>query len=297
VDRQQFVRLVGATIAAPWLDLVAPLEPTPVPRRVGRADIDQIQAVTEAFRSLDNTHGGLVGRDAVFAQLHWSAQLLHADCPTRLRPHLFAAVSRLAGVAGYMAFDGYAHDDARRAFHFGLQCAEHADHWQLRAHLLNQLARQATWCGQPFDALVHVDRALLRPDRLTPVERASLYTQKARALARLGRTEDTLASVGTADEQLATADRREAPAWMAFYDHAQHHSDTGQALYDLALAGKRTNAAHRLAYAVAHHGTPYARLPCQTGQPAHGHSRPAQRRHHRTSGTRTGREPHLPPRG
>jgi hypothetical protein len=44
---------------------------------------------------------------------------------------------------------------------------------------------------------------------------------------------------------------------MAYYDHAQHH--TGHALRDLSIAGHRTQATPRLAYAVAHHSDEYAR--------------------------------------
>jgi hypothetical protein len=51
---------------------------------------------------------------------------------------------------------------------------------------------------------------------------------------------------------------------MSFYDSAQHHTDTGQALYDLALTGHKTQAPQRLAYAVAHHGKPYARSRAMT---------------------------------
>jgi hypothetical protein len=264
VDRQQFLRLASTVAALPWLDLFTPPTPTPVPAKIGEADIDHIRSATLAFRKLDNTHGGTVGREAAFAQLRWSAQLLQAECPERLRADLFSTVAYLAGVTGYMAFDGYAHDDARRAFHFGLQCAEQAGNWHLRAHILNLLSRQATWCGQPLDGLTYADRALLAQDRLTATERASLRTQQARALARMGRVQDTLAAVGVADEEYARANPSDAPAWMNFYDHAQHHTDTGQALYDLAIAGRKTQSGQRLAYAVAHHAKPYARSRAMT---------------------------------
>src|SRR6266702_4079567 len=46
---------------------------------------------------------------------------------------------------------------------------------------------------------------------------------------------------------------------MAFYDHAQHHGDTGHALFDLSIQGRRTQAAQRLAYSVAHHAPAFAR--------------------------------------
>jgi hypothetical protein len=43
----------------------------------------------------------------------------------------------LSGVCGFVAFDAYVHDDARRMFAFGLSCAEQAGDWHLRAKLIS----------------------------------------------------------------------------------------------------------------------------------------------------------------
>jgi hypothetical protein len=158
-----------------------------------------------------------------------------------------------------MAFDAYAHDDARRSFRFSLACAEQSGNWHLRARLLNMMARQAVWCGQPDDGLTYVEMALVRNDRLTATERASLHTLRARALAKLHRNQDCLAAVGAADDAFAHANPAVDPPWMAFYDHAQHQGDTGHALFDLSIHGCRTQAAQRLAYSVAHHAPTFAR--------------------------------------
>jgi hypothetical protein len=107
--------------------------------------------------------------------------------------------------------------------------------------------------------LTHVETALVRSDRLTATERASLHTLRARALAKLRRPQETLAAVGAADDNFAHANPAEDPPWMAFYDHAQHQGDTGHALWDVSVRGRRTQAAQRLAYSVAHHGAEYAR--------------------------------------
>jgi hypothetical protein len=62
VDREQFLRLTGAVMALPWLDWFSPSTPSPAPAKVSRANIEQIRTVTEAFRSLDNRHGGAAAR-------------------------------------------------------------------------------------------------------------------------------------------------------------------------------------------------------------------------------------------
>lgn len=249
----------GSAATLPWSDLSVPLEPTPVPTRVDAHNVEQIRLATATFRAWDNAHGGGLAREAVFAQLRWCARLLRADCPEPQRPQLFSAVAELAGVAGFMAFDACAHADARRAFGFSLRCAEESGDWHMRAATLSMMARQAIWCGQPDDGLTYVETALVRSDRLTATEHASLHTLRARALAKLFRPQETYAAVSAADEAFARADPAEDPVWMAFYDHAQHQGDTGHALWDLSIAGRRTQAAPRLAYAVAHHGNEYAR--------------------------------------
>jgi len=259
VDRQQFLRSAGAVVALPWLDLFAPIEPTPLPKKISREDIDQVRLAAATFMNWDNTYGGGLAREAVHTQLRWSAQLLRVDCPSSLQPDLFAAVAELGGVVGFMDFDAYAHDDARRTFGFSLTCAEESNNWHLRASILAMMARQAIWCGLPDDGLTHVETALVRRERLSATERASLHTLRARALAKLHRPQETLTAVGAADDAFAHANPAEDPPWMAFYDHAQHHGDTGHALWDVSVRGRRTQAAQRLAYSVAHHGAEYAR--------------------------------------
>jgi hypothetical protein len=121
------------------------------------------------------------------------------------------------------------------------------------------LARQAVWCGLPDDGLTYIETALVRSDRLTATERASLHTLRARALAKLCRPQESLAAVGAADDAFANANAAVDPPWMAFYDHAQHHGDTGHALWDVSIRGRRTEAAQRLAYSVVHHSAEYTR--------------------------------------
>lgn len=259
VDRRQDLVPGSAAASLPWLDLYASIEQTPVPAKVTKVDIAQVRVATETFLTWDNTYGGGLAREAVFAQLRWSAQLLHADCPEPLRAALFGVISEFGGVAAFMAFDAFAHADAARTFRFSLRCAEESGNWHLRASVLSMMARQAVWCGQPDDGLTHVETALVRNDRLTGTERACLHTLRARALAKLGRVQECLSAVGAADDAFAHSKPADDPAWVGFYDHAQHQGDTAHALFDLSIKGRKTQAAPRLAYSVAHHEAEYAR--------------------------------------
>jgi transcriptional regulator with XRE-family HTH domain len=263
VDRRNFLAATAgaaAYAAAPAFDLLSSVSHAPIPDEVRQSDIQQVRSAARVFTSWDHTYGGGIVREAVTAQLRWSAELLEVRCPDRLRSELFAAVGYLSGVCGFMAFDAYAHDDARRMFAFGLSCAEESGDWHLRAKLLSHMARQAIWCGDPDRGLTNTELALVRADRLTGTERAMLHTARARALGKLGRTQETLTAVGRADDAFASSNPHEDPPWMTYYDHPQHHGDTGHALFDLAIhAVPGTEAAPRLAEAVRGHTDAYAR--------------------------------------
>ncbi|MBB6569620.1 XRE family transcriptional regulator [Kribbella sandramycini] len=271
VDRKEFLRAVvgvGAAVsAAPLLELLSPDQPTPVPNVVTQADIDGVRTAARVFGSWDNHHGGGLAREAVVAQLRHSAEMLDSRCPEKLRGELFAAVGFLGHVCAMMAFDAYAHDDARRMFRFTQACADEAGDWNLRAKSLSSMARQAIWCGDPDQGLTLTELALVRADRLTATERAMLLAARARALAKMGRAEETLRTVGLADEQFTRADPANDPDWMRYYDQAQHLGDTGHALWDLAVrqGEAKQEAASRLASAVAGHTETYVRSRAMSG--------------------------------
>ncbi|MGH3888511.1 MAG: XRE family transcriptional regulator [Pseudonocardiaceae bacterium] len=265
VDRKQFLCSttalgVGTLALGPVAALLAGGEPTPVPGRVGATEIAQIRSAGRVFESWDSTYGGGLGREAVLAQLRWSASLLDATCPARLRAELFSAVGDLADLAAFMAFDVDAHGEARRVFRFALACAEQADDWHLRAQVLGNMALQAIWTGRPDEGLTLTEHALVRADRLTPTERAMLHTYHGRALAKMRRVRETLIAVGTADDDFAHFAPADDPPFMAYYNTATHAQCTGQALFDLAMLGRNpAEATDRLAAAVAGHTAGYAR--------------------------------------
>jgi hypothetical protein len=264
VNRMEFLRAtIGVTAGiavVPLAEAVVTRQPTPIPSIVGLREIEQVRSVARVFGTWDHTYGGGLVREAVASQLRYSAGLLEARCPERLWTDLLGAVGYLGHTAAFMAFDAYAHDDARRMFDFALACAEQANDWHLRAKVLSSMARQSIWCGDADTGLTYVELAMVRADRLTPTERAMLLTARARALAKLGRVSDAAGTVGLADEEFANSAPENDPVWMSYYDGAQHAGDTGHALYDLALRGYfASEARDRLTAAVTGHSAEYAR--------------------------------------
>ncbi len=265
VKRKQLIQRgvalgVGALLEGPLAALLGDSEPTPIPARVGATEIEQIHDATRVFDSWSRTYGGALVREPVMGQLRWSASLLGATCPERLRPELFFAVGALANTAGYMALDADAHEEARRVLRFALACAEKAQDWPLRGYVLSSMAEQAVWTGQPDDGLTLAELALVRPDRLTAAGRALLHIDRGRALAKMRRVNETLTAIGTADEHFAHFTPDNEPPCMAFYNEARHAHLTGSRLVDLAMLGRDPGeATNRLTVAAAGHTEGYTR--------------------------------------
>lgn len=263
VDRRSFLAVSGFAALLPTAlpGLVRPLDPLPSPRTVSAHDIRQIQDAATLLSSWDNHYGGAgIVRQTAAAQLQWTTDLLQASCPEKLRPELFAAAARLGIVVGAAAFDAYEHDHSRQVFAFAAVCAEEAGEWHLRAKVYSFRARQEIWIGNADSGLTYAELGLARPDRLTATERAMLHTARARALAKMGNIQGALSAIGHADNAFAHASPRNDPPWMAYYDEAQHHGDTGHALYDLVALGENPTAAgQRLLTAVNGHTDLYVR--------------------------------------
>jgi hypothetical protein len=261
VDRRQLGCAAGLGLGSLALGAMAPVavlleggEPTAVPARVGATDIEYIRTAAGVFKSWDRRYGGGLAREAVRAELRWSAGLLESTCPEGLRPELFSAVGYLARVAGYMSVDACAHDEARRRLHYALGCAEQAKDWHLRADILGCMSMQAIRTGRPDEGLTLAEHALVRADRLTATERAQLHTDRARALATMARVSETLAAIGTADDHFARATPADDASFMTYYDTVRHAGVTGYALFDLAMHGQDpAPATDRLTAAIAGH--------------------------------------------
>jgi hypothetical protein len=266
VKRKQFLHTASLGVGA--LALGEPLaallegssEPTPIPHRIGATEIEQIRSAKHMFQSWSLTYGGGLARETVMTHLRWSAGLLEASCPARLRPELFSAVGDLADTAGSMALDAGAHEEARRVLSFALACAGQAKDWPLRAEVLSDMTEQAIGTGQPDEGLTLAEQALVRPDRLTATMLAMLHTDRARALATMRRVQETLTAIGTADEHFANSTPDDDPPFMAGYNADVHAARTGQRLADLAiLGGDPGEATDRLTAAATGHTKGYVR--------------------------------------
>lgn len=215
-----------------WLHLPDPDVLTPRrPGRIGTADVLAIQQTTDAFRQLDNAHGGALCRRAVVGQLHHVTELAgHGSSTDTVARGLFVAVADLASVAGWMTHDIGRHAESQRYFLLGLQAAKQAGPAGLAiaAHILNCLARQANHLNRPADALDLVQAAQYGTRKLPPGRlHALLATLEARCHAVLGQLPATARALGTADHHLAVDAPDAPPSWAEWFDTAEHHVTVG----------------------------------------------------------------------
>lgn len=107
----------------PWLHLPDAELPNPTrPGRLGISDVQRIRATTDAFRTLDNAHGGGLSRRAVVGQLHDVTELAkQGRVSDKVGRELFVAVADLASVAGWMTHDTGRHAEAQEYLLLGLK--------------------------------------------------------------------------------------------------------------------------------------------------------------------------------
>jgi transcriptional regulator with XRE-family HTH domain len=242
VKRQTFLTGIAAVAMGaadgqplqPWLGLERSRSARP--SMIGADDVAAIHRTAQQFSSWDHTRGGASCTDAALAQLNWASTLLDKGrfADDTVRRHMCTAVSYLANVAGFAAFDAGQHPDARRALALAVHSATEAGDQPLRADALATLALQAITLGQPRQALdltalaVHGSR-----DAATPALRARMHAITARAHARAGDLPATLAQIAAAEDTYAPPGPH-APTWLQFYQRPYVTADCAAATFDAA---------------------------------------------------------------
>lgn len=233
---------------------------TPVPQRIGWSEVDHVRAVTRAVATSENVHGGGLSAEAGVSQLRWSGQLLDATASNDVRRAMFEAVGNLSGVVAYSAFDIADYQSADQCFQFALWCADQSGSWALRANTLAEMSRKAAYLGDLDEALSLIEFAQVRSDRVSATAQAMMAAIRARLLALLGRHAEARAEVDRADARFVDRDPTSDPAWLCYYDEAEHQGSTGRALIPVALTMNRLDlAAPRLAAAIRLHNEDYPR--------------------------------------
>lgn len=251
--------------------------------RVGRREIDQIEHAISMFGQWQDARGGGDCLAPLAAQVAYGHRLLDAHGSADIQRALHSSVGFLANIAGWGAFDAGEYRAADRYFDHALSCADTAQDWGLRANVLSDQARKASYLQRHDDALELIEHAQVRQDRLAHRARSMLEIVRARILAALHRDTEARTSVHRAEDHLAHAGPAENdPAWIQYFDSAELHADAGTALLATAVRGRHIDDARdRLTRSLPAFGADnararalalgkLARLELAVGEPEHG---------------------------
>lgn len=225
----------------------AAAETIPIPRRVGADHVAQVRTLSRHAHQMSEQFGGGAVRDMLGAQVRWAVSLLDSHVDPAVSRELHSAVGTMARYAGSSAHDAGADGAAHRYYQVALHCAEQAEDWWLRAAVLFGLARMAEYSGDGESALTLAQQSLVRPDRLTRLQLATLTSAEARAHGRRRNEAACLATVGRIEDHAAAADpANESPALVAFLSPAELSGETGCARWPLAMSGNGVAETTRL---------------------------------------------------
>jgi tetratricopeptide (TPR) repeat protein len=242
MERRTFLGLVskivmGATLTTAELNLIAaaPRE-TPVPHRVGDAEVTQLRAFTRALRTHDAAHGAGSCRDAILAHTQWAESLLTAEYSNRIRPDLLSAVAEAKTLAGWTAHDLGLAKEARQYLTQALQDTQQAGQPAHSAIVLYYLGRVPLDNGDPLEALklFQLGQIAAQDSRAaTPV--AFLLANEAVAYAHLGDARQAMTALRRAEDEYTHTDQDdEHPEFTRMFDQvalntaaARVHSQLG----------------------------------------------------------------------
>lgn len=213
------------------------------PGNLGRPNahplLDHIEQAIPLLQCLDDASGGAAHLPYVGAQFRAVALLLRqASYPQRAERRIFAALSEIGQLAGWMAFDAGEHGLAQRYFLTALRTAREAGDRPIAAHILADLAFQAASSGSAHDAVaigeIAADTAATAPAAV----RASVATRLAYGYAVAGRLADFDRAYQSALDLLACHNDGDEPSWLYFLTPGHLDAQAGYSLIHAAvLAG------------------------------------------------------------
>ncbi|MGH3602400.1 MAG: helix-turn-helix domain-containing protein, partial [Pseudonocardiaceae bacterium] len=187
--------------------------PTPVPHRIGAADVAHVVATNERLGQLLGDLGGIPMTDALTAHARASETLLGAVMREPVRPRLLLALSDAHRAAGSAAAGAGLPDLARQHFSRAMDCAGAGDDLRRAVANLDSLGRIELAAGQPNEGLKLFQLGVATAP--SPLLRANLEYDCAWALGLLGLAGDAMAALRRARDTYQAASDEPRP-WKYF---------------------------------------------------------------------------------
>ncbi|MFD4865309.1 Tat pathway signal protein [Streptomyces sp. NPDC058412] len=198
--------------------------------------VTALEEVTAFFTKADASKGGGLYRSAIVAQLAEVGRRVQDGVPRSLRPRVFAATADLAALAGWVSHDSGRYPTAQRYWSYGIYAAGEAGQPDRGVEIVTRMSHQMIYLGRPDDALGLLRVAATKAK--LPVTRALVASQTGRVHAALGDERQADRHLGDADEFLEAGLGDDVPAWVGYFDAAEHAGARAVSARDLAGLGR-----------------------------------------------------------
>ncbi|MFD8965080.1 hypothetical protein ACFV0C_08760 [Streptomyces sp. NPDC059568] len=204
--------------------------------RVTRSTLLALRSSVEDYWRRDDEHGGASLRPAVVGHLRYVTQMMRS-VRAPLRRDLQSLDAELARLAGWAYFDARQYSTARTHFTQALRLSHGQDDRLFMANVLSCMSLQATYDGQPSDAVALACKAQdsARTAGGQPLVMSMLHMREAFAHATLRDGASCHQAIGRSRDayEQARGQEDEAPSWVRYFDETKLIVDTGIALAKL----------------------------------------------------------------
>jgi hypothetical protein len=239
--------------------------PGEVPHRIGPQHVDELQRLTEMYRTMTYSRGADADLQRGVARLlDRATALLGQVSSPQLRRGLLDAAADCAGLAAYVCRDLGQHEWAQQYYLIAMQAAQAAGDHALAGHLVVRMAGHNIELARPRQVLAYLDAAR-QPGNNATFTRGELSNQHAIAAwanAQAGQVQGVLREAGNAEEHFAAAEDQTGPDWQVRHvAEAELYSLTGAGFAELAQHQPRyaAEAISRLTLAIDLRGADAAR--------------------------------------
>jgi hypothetical protein len=203
-------------------------------RKIGMADVSQLNALVALYRGADHQFGGSAIADDIGQVATAAGDLLSHDVNDEVRPHLFAAIAAARYLAGWTAFDAIRHTDAQRHFVASERVAVESGDRQLVAYVRYGQAKQLQHQRHNHDALDTLRMAHLHLTVASPGLIATLRGTEAASRAALGDFDGARRALDQAADAFADVDPATEPERLGFLSLGEVYAQAGRIYRDWA---------------------------------------------------------------
>ncbi|WP_370131528.1 hypothetical protein [Streptacidiphilus sp. EB103A] len=226
MNRRQALTAGAAVLGLPWL---APTSASAAPARaldtrVGRDEIDELQATATDLDALDQQFGGdRLWRVARSHLLRIHQLIDHGTYTEDVGQELHVIAGQLTTSLGWYSYDAGRAVEARMYFSEALNAAMLTGDEALATRTLSNMARQAVDLGKPREAVRFAKIAQSHADTWdsTPRVAALLAIRKAQGYARLGDEMNCKAAIRQAWKSFDRGTDEKDPQWTSFLNEAE----------------------------------------------------------------------------